>query len=815
MIGRIYHLCLLGAFLVLVSVQAYAQKTIVTGVVKDQDGQTLPSVNILFKGTTIGTISDINGRYRLESNKPGDSLLATFIGFEAQLKPIQKGAVQNIDFVLTEQAAVLEDVVVTANRRDKNPAVTFMKQVVAHKGQNDVFQNDYVQYESYSKIEIDLNNLDQEFQDRKVMQRFGFMFDQEAQDDSTSKPYVPILLAENLTEHYYRKFPRQKKEHVLASQISGVKNESVNAELANTQLSVNFYEDFVDVFEKGFVSPLSTTGQLFYKYYIVDSAFIQGDFCLKLKIEPRREEDLSFRGNIWVSKSTFALVRTDLSISPNANINWVNALTLKQEFERIDDHYALKREFTLLDFSISDKANKTGLFARTHTSYDKLKINEAKPDDFYRQAIVVEEGALERDDEFWQNARHDTLSTKEEVIYENVQKLQKIPFFMSMKDVMTTVLTGYQDIAFVEVGPYLKLITHNPIEGLRLRLGARTNIRLSDKFRVGGHVAYGFLDQRWKYGGSLLVIPSKDLRNAIGLNYKYDIEQIGQSESAYPVDHILGSLLRRRPLDKLSMAQEIELYYEKEWKRGFTNTLSVINRHVYANQFDSFAAFGGYLNSTEVRISTRISFGEKVIVGDFDRTILGSKKPVIRLEYGYGIKQPNVGDFEFHRIKVDLKHQIGMRGLGYAKYYISAGKIFGTMPYPLLSVLPGNENYTFDHMSYNLMNYYEFVVDQYVSLYYTHYFDGLFLNKVPLVKKLQLRELVWGKGIIGSLGAKQNQVHPFPTYLHGLNRPYYEAGFGIENILKVLRFDAFWRLSHLNNPGISTFALRGSMQLKF
>ena len=795
--------------------QLFGQKTLVQGTVVDDTGLPMPSVNISFQGTIVGIITDIDGKYSLETNKPSDTLLASFIGFKEVRKSVSIRAVQTIDFELLPQFLELDDVVITANRKDKNPAVTFMKKVVAAKSENDVYAQNYVQYEVYGKVELDLNNLDEEFQDRKVMQRFGFMFESENQGDSTTKPYVPVILAENLSEYYYRKFPKEQKEVILASRISGVKNESVHEQLANTYLKINLYDDFVDVFTKGFVSPLSSTGSLFYKYYIVDSLSINGDKCLQLKVVPRRDEDLAFNGDIWISKQSKALVKADLSISKNTSINWVNGLDVKQEFEWQNDFYVLTKEFTLLDFSISEKNDKTGLYARKHASYNNVIINKEMPNSFYKNEITVAAEALDKPDEYWAGARHDTLSDNEEQIYNNVQKLQKIPFFMSMKEVMTTALTGYQDIGFLEVGPYLKLITHNPVEGVRLRLGVRTNTRFSEKIRLGGHLAYGFLDQRWKYGGTFLYLPNKDPRQAMGINYKYDIEQMGQSESAYPVDHILGSLLRRRPLDKLSMVQEVEAYYEKEWKRGVSNTLSIINRNVYANQFDDFSAFGGYFNSTEIRLSTRIALGEKYVMNDFDRITLGSSKPVIRFAYGYGIKAQNIGDYEYHRVSFDWKHRIGMRGLGYSKYYVSAGKIYGNMPYPLLTVLAGNENYTYDHLSYNLMNYYEFVVDQYVSLYYTHYFNGLFLNKIPLVKKLDFRELVWGKGVWGSLRPDQKNIHPLPGFLNALNQPYYEAGFGLENIFRVLRFDAFWRLSHLDNPGISTFAVRGSMQIKF
>lgn len=791
------------------------QKTVIYGQVEDGDGFGMPSVNLVFIGSSIGTITDIDGRYRLETNKPGDSLQASFIGFESSVKSVAKGQDQELHFTLIESIESLDDVVVTTNRKDKNPAVTLMKKVVDRKAVNDVFENDFVEFEVYGKVEIDLNNLDQEFQDRKVMQRFGFMFDQKSDGDSTGKPYVPVILAENLSAYYYRKFPKDEKEVILASRISGVKNESVHEQLANTYLNINLYDDFVDIFTKGFVSPLASTGGLFYKYYIVDSTIIVGDKCIQLKVVPRRDEDLAFKGDIWISKSQYALVKAELSISENTNINWVNGLLVKQEFSQLNGKYVLQKEYTLLDFAISEKAGKTGLYARKNASYDKYVLGVERPTAFYRQEVIVETDALEKPDEYWAEKRHDTLTDQEQVIYENVQRLQKIPFFMSMKEVMTTVLTGYQDVGFLEFGPYLKVITQNPVEGIRLRMGVRTNTKLSKTFRVGGFAAYGFLDQRVKYGGDILVLPKKDPRRAIGLRYFYDIEQIGQSESAYPVDHILGSLLRRRPLDKLSMVRQMEAYYEHEWMRGLSNTISVVNRNVYANQFDDFSGFGGYFNSTEIRLSTNISFGEKVILGDFERVSLGSSKPIIRLNYGYGLKVPVLGQYEFHRASIDLKDRIGMRGLGYAKYFVSGGKVWGDLPYPLLTVLAGNENYTYDHLSYNLMNYYEFVVDQYVSLYYTHYFNGLFLNKVPLVKKLELRELVWGKGIWGSIRKEHSQIHPFPSFLNGLNQPYYEAGFGIENIMKVLRFDAFWRLSHLDNPGISTFALRGSMQIKF
>lgn len=803
-------------FTLCAAVSGMAQTTVIEGVITDAEtGEPLPTVAIVFKGTTTGTISDFDGAFRLSSKDATDSLRISFIGYRPKMVAVKKGQTQVLNLSLESDAIALSAFEFKADKKAKNPALEYMKRAIDEKKRNNPYEQDFLEYEVYTKIELDLNNIDQELQDRKMMRSFGFMFDQKVEGDSNVKPYIPVILAENISDYYYRKSPKAEHEILKGSEISGIKNESINEQLSNTALKINLYESFINIFGKGFVSPMAETGPLFYRYYFLDSADVDGDFCYQMKIVPRRSEDLVFYGEMWMAKESYAIVKADLKLVKNANLNWVNGIELKQEFGRVEDIRVLEKEFTLVDFNLRNKGANTGLYARRNSSYKSIVLNQERDESVYDGTLTVADSAYEREADFWEEQRHDTLDAQEKVIYSNVERLQKIPFFMSLKDFATTVLTGYKTFGVIDVGPYLKLVTQNPIEGVRVRLGVRTNAGLSKTIRLNGHVAYGFGDQRTKYGGGFLYQPRKDPRLAFGVNYKYDIEQIGQSPTAYPVDHVLGSLLRRRPLDKLNLARELEFYAQKEWKRSFSSTISIVGRDVFSNPFDSFDAFGGFIRTTELRFDTRIAIGEKVLIGDFERTVISSNKPELQLHYSYGIPNPVLGDFEFHKASIDFKHRFNLGALGYAKYYTSVGKIWGDVPYVLLNVLAGNENYTFDHLSYNLMNYYEFAVDEYVSLYYTHYFDGLFLNKIPVVKKLQMRELVWGKGIVGNLRNAHKEVHPFPSFLSSLNKPYYEAGFGIENILKVLRFDCFWRLSHIDQPTISTIALRGSLQVKF
>jgi hypothetical protein len=146
---------------------------------------------------------------------------------------------------------------------------------------------------------------------------------------------------------------------------------------------------------------------------------------------------------------------------------------------------------------------------------------------------------------------------------------------------------------------------------------------------------------------------------------------------------------------------------------------------------------------------------------------------------------------------------------------VTLGKIFGTLPYPLLKLHEGNETYAYDPLSFNMMNYYEFVSDQYISLWAEHHFQGFFLNRIPLLRKLNWREVVSGNILYGSLSEKNESVMVFPEGLTSLGKPYYEAGVGIENIFKLFRVDAMWRFSYLDHPFVVPFGIRVSMHLSF
>jgi hypothetical protein len=436
--------------------------------------------------------------------------------------------------------------------------------------------------------------------------------------------------------------------------------------------------------------------------------------------------------------------------------------------------------------------------------------------------VVTETGAYTKDQEWWDLNRPDTLQATEAKIYDMVDSVKKAPAFKRYEKLGNLIGTGYWMMGNYEMGPLYKFVSFNAIEGVRLRFGGRTSYKFSRKIMLEGHVAYGTLDQTLKYGMGMKYIVARNPRRCVGLSFKYDMEQLGQDPNAFSEDNFFASFLRRSPADKLTMVREYFGYYEHEWFTGFSNTVRFIRREVYAIGEEKFIIndngsqyIDNSLVSNEIQLYTRYAFRERYVYGVFERSVLGSKYPVLELLYGYGIPGFPDSDVEYHRLQFKIKQRFNIAHIGWSKYVLETGKFWGKLPYPFLKIHEGNETFFFYTEAGNMINYYEFISDKYASLFYTHHFDGLLLNKIPLMRKLQWREVFQGRAVWGSMTEENQNYSVFPVNSGEVSKPYFEAGVGIENIFKVGRIDAIWRLSHLDSPDADRFRIFISFNFAF
>ena len=803
-----------------------AQITKVMGKITDAiTKQPLPFANVYFKGNTIGVTSDFDGSYSLETRLQTDTLLVSYIGYHSAARQLVLNRFQTIDFVLFPSNLELSEVVITPG---ENPAEVILKRIIKNKPENNREKLDAYQYEAYTKIQFDANNISEKYRNMKIFKPFRFIFDNLDTSTLNGKTYLPIFLSESLSDVYFRKNPRDQKEVIKASRISGIENESMSQFVGDLVQNVNIYDNYLMLFQKNFVSPIANFGIGYYKYYLVDSASMNGRWCYNITFKPRRVQELTFTGNFWVNDTSYAITKLEMRIATDANLNYISDLNISQEFGKIDNHYwMLTMDKMVADFNLVKKSRKTmGFYGTKTTTYQNFNFKETIDKKIYALPtnILVLKNSNQKSDEFWKQARHEELNRDERTIFHMIDTLKTLPVFNTYVDVIKMVTSGYWVKGNFEIGPYMSMLSFNYLEGTRIRFGGRTSNTFSTKIMFDGYAAYGTLDQKMKYSGGFLYMLNKNPRRALSGSIKYDIEQLGMSQNAFREDFLLAGLFSKNTTNNLSMVEEYKGSYEHEWFNGLSNTILFVNRKLLPTNNEGIKVFDEITNeyrllnqvtTSEIAINTRFAYKEKVVMGEFERTSIGGKYPVLDILYGYGIKGFLHGDYEYNRLQIRVRHWYNLSTFGWSKYTIEAGQIWGKLPYPLLKIHSGNETYWYDESAFNLMYYYEFVSDKYFSFLYTHHFEGLFLNKIPLMRKLKWREQFQIRGVVGSVAPKNIKYAGLPEGSYTLSKPYFEAGAGIENIFKVIRVDAIWRLSYLNHLRASNFGVFVSLQFDF
>lgn len=819
--SSVYKVLLLF-FILFGSMSLLAQKTVVKGTVKDaQSGEALPFVNVVFKDSKIGTSTDINGYYEISTYYPTDSLVVSFIGYNPKVKAVKRDVEQMVDFALQSGNIQLEEVVVEYTG---NPAHEILEKIIRNKEANNREKYDYYNYEVYNKVEFDINNITEEFKQKKIFKNFQFIFDYT--DTTEEKEYLPMFMTESVSDFYYRRDPKSEKEYIKASKISGNINESITQFLGDMYQKVNIYDNYISVFGKSFVSPIANNGLSYYRYYIQDTVILEGSYCFEIDFIPKHKQEPVFEGTMWVNDTTYAIKRVEATIDSNANINFINGFRVKQNYKQIDGQYwMLEKDHLVVDFQLAE--NVMGMYGRKSTSYKDFEINEPHPKSIYDgiDNVTVLEDANHKEEEYWTTARHDSLTSNQKEIYEMIDSVENVPAFRTFIDVIQLIFTGYKEIGLVELGPYFKLYSYNPVEGHRFRFGGRTSNKFSTRLQLNGYAAYGTFDERFKYGGGFLYKLDDHPKQFVEFQYKHDLEQLGLSQNAFAQDNILSSFLRRNPNDKLTDVEEYNFSYSREWITGFQSKIFLKKRTMSPRgsleyrRFNEDLEVGFYqdqfLNTSEISLYSRFAYKERFVEGEFTRISLGSDYPILEFQLGFGVEGLFDGDYDYQKFELAISDNFSIGVYGETEYRLTAGQYFGRLPYPLLEIHNGNESYFYDQQAFNLMNFFEFISDRYATAMITHHFEGYFLNKIPLFRKLKWREVVSYRAVAGSLSDENRAEMVLPENIYELNQPYMEVAAGVENIFKIFRVDALWRLNYLDHPNIADWGIRAAFEIQF
>ena len=810
----------------------FAQNTLVYGrVVEATTGAPIAFATIAFPGTTIGTYSDELGNYTIESTGTSNQLAFTAIGYRDTMVFIKLNQKQELRMAMVSAEYQLDEVVIKAG---ENPAFEILRRVIANKPVNDPAKFDTYEYRSYNKAQFDLNNFSDKIKKNPLFRPFPFIW--EYQDSmANGVRYLPFLFKENVRDHYYRKKPEAYKEYVIGSRkaqfFRGPKIEKFIEEL---YLNPDVYKNFVVILTKSFPSPVNDEYKRFYKFVLDDSLkYIDGLPCHHIRFYPKGASDVAFTGEMFIHDSTYAIKRMDLNFSIEANVNFVRSFWIRLDYDWLQQQHWFIKEITVLaDFTVVENSPElTGFFGRRFSEYKNVIINQPRHDSIYNHIdpIIETDSVALRNEEFYAVERGDTLTPEEQNIFHLVDTIQDNWKFKVFRSAFTTLGTGWIPFKGIDVGNVFTFISYNDIEGLRLKTGFRTSKDSEWRLQPRGYVAYGFDDERWKYLAELNYVfhkvPGK--YSLMGATIQEDVDQLGRSYYAIPLDNFLTYFLQVAPFDTRTFVKNKVAYLERQWFFGFVTRVAVFNQKV--------SPFGDY-NFNEIsdvgetnpvnefslsgfRLNGRFAYGEKEVHARFydsESRFFMLKYPSVSFDYIFGQKGFLDSGFDYQRASIRVEHQQKTNRWGYLSYLVEGGKIWGTVPYTFLGIPFGNQAILTDRASFNMMNYLEFASDEYVSVHLEHHFEGLFLNRIPGVRVLKLREFILAKAFAGRLSDKNNEKYwAFPERLHAIEEPYFEVGFGIENILKLGRVDFTWRLNYLDHADTYRFLPKPSFQFRF
>ena len=816
---------LTALLLMLAAVTASAQTTKVRGRVVDEQGEGIPFVAVLFEGTTVGITTDLDGYYNLENKDLSNTVLvAQLLGYESARVNVRPGVFNQTDFTLRLFNHELAGAQVKA---DNKKAKRLLANINARRSKNDPDSHPQYRVKIYNKMELGLTHPQEQLQNTVFEKKFDFVFDYIDTSAVSGVPYLPVMISETVADKHHSSNPELNTEKVEANRISGV-NPDLNLLSQFTgsmHLKVNFYNDFINAFDVQFPSPIMPAAMLYYNYYIIDSLQLDGRKTLVVRYHPKKFISTpTFDGEMQIDAEDFALRSIRATMKNTVNVNWLRDFELNASYQRMPDStWFYKSDGFYVDFSMSlrDSSKMLSFLGKRELTYGEPDFDfvpEIKGSD---APVKVAVDAGHQSEEFWEAARPAPLTKKEEDVYAMVDEIKTIPLYKDLYTITYTLINSYWDIGKIGIGPYYKLVSFNQMEGFRPQFGLRTSKDFSKTDRFTVYAAYGIKDKTLKGGGEWEHLFSREPWIKLNLEAKYDVYQIGAGNHALTEGNMFASIFGGSYGTRPCMMSSFKLNYEQEVNPSFTFGAGLNFSRYYGTGelFVPMIATSGRtipsVAKNEFQLMAIFSKDETVNKGYFIKQSVHSNYPIIRIDLSAGIPGIRKYDYGYFRPELSINWKWRLPPFGMSKIWANAGTIIGRVPYPLLHIHEGNSTYLLSRQAFSCMDFFEFASDTWATVFWYHSLGGYIFGKIPIIRELNLREEFSLRATWGSLSERNNgnpgesQMRapmrfpkmipgdPTSPYMRSLGKvPFVEFGAGISNILRFIRIDCFWRLTH-------------------
>lgn len=844
LVRHIYGLLLLlSTFL---SLDASGATSALTGVVVDSlTHEGLSYVAVFVEGKSAGTMTDENGRFSLAAKIPGDTLRFSMMGYST--KKVVASPVMTVE--LSPTGVTLNEVIVKPKKekysKKNNPAVDFLNRIRAASPLSDPKRHDYYNYDKYERINMAINDFDPDKNYSWIGKKFNFLKDHLDYSEISGRPILNFLTKEKSSEVNYRKKPETTRETVLGLKQVGLDEMTSNKDgtreaLEDAFREIDIYQNDVTLLQNRFVSPLSSIAPDFYKFYLTDTVEVDGDSCVVLSFVPHTSETWGFIGKLYVPKndSTMFIKQIELHLPHTINVNFLDAMSVRQKFEKAPDGSRFKKsDDMIIEFSVLPALPK--LYTHRNTVYENHNFDRPGFEDQIFNGTppeIILEGARDRDEAFWDNHRLVPLKKGEGSVEAMIQRLRSVPLYYWTEKTLKLLVMGYWHTGNppkFDYGPVNTSISYNTAEGVRLRAGGMTTAYLSKRWFARGFVAYGFRDHKFKYRGEVeYSFRDKEYHSrefpvhSLRLTSLYLLDELGQNYTFTNADNLFLSW-KRLADTRVTYRRATMLEYTLELYNNFSVSAGASFERQEATRWipftDGYGNNFGHYNELMFNVKLRYAPGEKFLQGTTHRSPINMDAPVIELMHTYAPKGVMGSMFTINRTEMRFFKRIWLSAFGYIDAVVKGGHSWSPSPYMNLCLPNANLSYTIQPESFALMNPLEFINDSYAQVDLTYWMNGLIFNHIPLIKKLKLREVINFKGLWGHLSHRNNPCYDkslfvFPENVHTTlmsNVPYMEISAGIDNIFRIIRVDSVWRLSYKHSFDAPDWGIRFALHFSF
>jgi len=832
----------------------------IQGVVTDSlTNEPIPYLSVFYEGKGVGSITDNDGNYKVETRKGWNKLTFSAVGYVTKVVNIIPGVTKNLNVRMRPDDIMLDEVVVKPKRekysRKNNPAVELMKKVIAHKKNNKLSENDYYQYNKYQKITMSLNDVTPEMLEKGMYKKMPFLKDQIELCEETNKFILPISVDETASQKIYRKHPKSEKTIIKGMSSTGVNELFATGDMLSTVLKdvftdVNIYDNDIRLLQYPFISPISSSDAIsFYKFYIMDTTFVDKDKCFHLTFVPNNSQDFGFTGHLYVlADSSYTVKKCTMNLPEKSGVNFVDNMDIIQEFEQLPNgEWVLKTDDMIVEMTLMKIMQ--GFQIRRTTRYSDYAFDELPQQLFKRKGAEIKEAdAMMRGDDFWNQYRPVPLTQTESSMDMLVKRLEQMPGFKYVIFVLKAFIENFVETGTkehpskVDIGPVNTMISNNYIDGLRLRMSAQTTANLNPHLFFKGYYAYGFKDHRSKYMGEVEYsfnkkeyLPREFPKNSITFSYQYDVMSPTDKFLKTDKDNVFVSF-KTSTVDQMSYVRNIALKYENETQFGLKTTVEV--KHSTDEPTGGLAYITNddqktlvpEIQTMEASLAFRYAPGETFVNTKQRRIPVSFDAPVFTLSHTAGFKGVLGGEYNYNLTEIGLYKRFWFSSWGKIDMFVKGGAQWNKVPFPLLIMPAANLSYILQRETFNLINNMEFLNDRYASLDVSWDLNGKIFNRIPLLKKLKWREAIGFKMLYGHLTDKNNPMkHPgdselflFPTrdgrptsFVMDPKTPYMECSVGIHNIFKILHIDYVRRLNYLDHPDANKWGVRFMVMMTF